>query len=533
MTQADVAELYIAFFDRAPDPAGLEYWMNSGLTLEQISQSFFDQPETQAKFPDGMKTEEFINEVYEHVLERTPDQAGLDYWKEQLDNGLIPKDKFILAIVNAALDHPGDAKTIEEKTDAGLAYAEAGLNDQSLMFDVIKTAVEDGKEAALQLVKNEAEKEGKPFDFDHFDGMSTQEILDGVGSAVDDLQDALQNGMQDIQGHQDALSTEIQSQLGDRGGMDEQSSDTLNNVAGTLFGNVQTQGTEAIGVATGSNDGTAEAQNSEKAKAQEDHNHTTNDAAAVETASDVQTGMDEFAGMQSGASTSDETAGSGNTGMADDAEADANAAAQQGSDAAEDAMDNAAVESGMQSGASTSDETAGSGNTGMADDAEADANAAAQQGSDAAEDAGVTTANNGGGDNASDGMGSETMQNGSVSTQSDDSEETVGGNSQEGSTSHQNVDEGDLADLHSQIEGHGSDDPDNDDVGSLLASLDSDGQGQNGDDTYYVAEENHQSSSYLDADSDESHTGNATVDSDGDAGLSGVSDHTDEGHFGM
>ncbi|WP_367278395.1 DUF4214 domain-containing protein [Sulfurimonas sp.] len=43
----DVCKLYVATFNRAPDAAGLSYWVNnSGLSIEGIAQSFFDQPET-------------------------------------------------------------------------------------------------------------------------------------------------------------------------------------------------------------------------------------------------------------------------------------------------------------------------------------------------------------------------------------------------------------------------------------------------------------------------------------------------------
>ena len=52
VTREQVAELYVATFNRAPDAEGLDYWVNaSGLTIEGIAQSFFDQPETQAKYP--------------------------------------------------------------------------------------------------------------------------------------------------------------------------------------------------------------------------------------------------------------------------------------------------------------------------------------------------------------------------------------------------------------------------------------------------------------------------------------------------
>ena len=49
VTEQQVAELYVATFNRAPDAAGLAYWVNSALTIEEIAQSFFDQPETQVQ----------------------------------------------------------------------------------------------------------------------------------------------------------------------------------------------------------------------------------------------------------------------------------------------------------------------------------------------------------------------------------------------------------------------------------------------------------------------------------------------------
>lgn len=51
-TDESVAGLYVATFDRAPDGAGLDYWVEeSNLSLEGIAESFFDQPETKEKYP--------------------------------------------------------------------------------------------------------------------------------------------------------------------------------------------------------------------------------------------------------------------------------------------------------------------------------------------------------------------------------------------------------------------------------------------------------------------------------------------------
>jgi len=42
-TKDEVAKLYVATFNRAPDSAGLDYWVNnSNLKLSQIAKSFFE-----------------------------------------------------------------------------------------------------------------------------------------------------------------------------------------------------------------------------------------------------------------------------------------------------------------------------------------------------------------------------------------------------------------------------------------------------------------------------------------------------------
>ncbi|GEM_PF-3109139 len=118
-TTENVTKLYIATFDRAPDKAGIEYWVElSNLNLEQIAQSFFDQPETKQKYPDGYTTENFVKAIYNNLFGRDPDKAGLDYWVKELDSGKISKPTFILAVVNGAL--ADDKQLLDNKTVVGL-----------------------------------------------------------------------------------------------------------------------------------------------------------------------------------------------------------------------------------------------------------------------------------------------------------------------------------------------------------------------------------------------------------------------------
>ena len=100
----NVTRLYIATFGRAPESAGSIYWLyESKLNLEDIARSFFEQEETKAKYPQGFDNYDFIVSTYNHVYNRNPDQAGGDYWLEELDGGKIEKGLFILAVINGGI----------------------------------------------------------------------------------------------------------------------------------------------------------------------------------------------------------------------------------------------------------------------------------------------------------------------------------------------------------------------------------------------------------------------------------------------
>ena len=86
LTKENLTKLYVATFDRSPDSDGLDYWLNqSALTLEQTAMSFFDQEETQTKYPPSNTNTQFINTVYQNLFDREPDDDGFVYWLKALD----------------------------------------------------------------------------------------------------------------------------------------------------------------------------------------------------------------------------------------------------------------------------------------------------------------------------------------------------------------------------------------------------------------------------------------------------------------
>ncbi len=140
-------ELYIAYFNRAPDATGLWFWgnafANGVVSLEQAATFFIDQDETRATYPSGLGNTEFAVEVYNNVLGRTPDQDGLDFWINALDSGGVTRDQFILEVLRGAKAEPNqelgqdfvdqqlaDRAYLATKTDIGALYAvHYGMSD--------------------------------------------------------------------------------------------------------------------------------------------------------------------------------------------------------------------------------------------------------------------------------------------------------------------------------------------------------------------------------------------------------------------
>lgn len=142
---ADLIEMYVAYFDRAPDAIGLQYWASrivEGMSLSQIAKSFFTQPETLAAFPSTMSTTQFVWQVYDNALGRAPDSGGLAYWVNDLNSGVQTRDAFMLAVIygaRATTGNPQDAQYLANKGEVGGYFAlEKGLVDTNWSKLVMK-----------------------------------------------------------------------------------------------------------------------------------------------------------------------------------------------------------------------------------------------------------------------------------------------------------------------------------------------------------------------------------------------------------
>ena len=115
------ARLYRAFLQRTPDAGGLRFWVTrrrtGTWTLVRIADSFAGSSEFIRKY-GTLTNRAFVTRIYTDVLERNPDQAGIDYWTRQLD--LRRRNR---GSVMVGFSESGEYKRKQaELTDVAVAY---------------------------------------------------------------------------------------------------------------------------------------------------------------------------------------------------------------------------------------------------------------------------------------------------------------------------------------------------------------------------------------------------------------------------
>ncbi|MGL5113955.1 MAG: DUF4214 domain-containing protein [Beijerinckiaceae bacterium] len=88
----DIARLYEAGLDRRFDAGGMNFWIDrfeAGQSLVQLGQVFLDSVEFTTRFgdDDAMSATQFATRMYLNVLNRNPDQGGLNFWVQKMNTG--------------------------------------------------------------------------------------------------------------------------------------------------------------------------------------------------------------------------------------------------------------------------------------------------------------------------------------------------------------------------------------------------------------------------------------------------------------
>lgn len=118
---AQVYRLYAAVFGREPDVNGHQSWVkllaSGARTLDEVVTGFVNSAEFQATY--GATTDAaFVTLLYNNVLDRDPDAAGLSAWLDRLEGG-TPRERVVLLFAESP-EH--QAKRAGDQAEFDLAH---------------------------------------------------------------------------------------------------------------------------------------------------------------------------------------------------------------------------------------------------------------------------------------------------------------------------------------------------------------------------------------------------------------------------
>ncbi len=108
-----VQKLYIAYYGRAADAAGQDYWAveldKAGGALNGIIDAFANAEEAKALYGSGTTAVDRITVLYQNILGRAPEPAGLAYWAGEVAAGRLSLGNTALAILEGVQSDSTDA----------------------------------------------------------------------------------------------------------------------------------------------------------------------------------------------------------------------------------------------------------------------------------------------------------------------------------------------------------------------------------------------------------------------------------------
>jgi|GEM_PF-1418583 len=162
----EVAALYSAIFNRAPDQAGLEFWVeaiNGGDSLTKAAEGFTQHPVFAEVYGD-LSNQAKVEALYTNVLGSAGDAAGIQFWVAKLESG-ISFGQVVAEFVSGALTIDLDAllasgelsqadydaavvrqNSITNKADAGVYFADT-FGAASNLSDSTDTTTKEGLES--------------------------------------------------------------------------------------------------------------------------------------------------------------------------------------------------------------------------------------------------------------------------------------------------------------------------------------------------------------------------------------------------
>jgi len=123
-TSTQLQELYVAYFGRAADPTGLDYWTEKGITQAAFAANMYAQNEFKSVYGDK-SVESQVNQIYKNLFDREADVTGLTYWTQEINLGNLKVAEIATHLIFAAQNNSGseaDKTALANRTAAATAY---------------------------------------------------------------------------------------------------------------------------------------------------------------------------------------------------------------------------------------------------------------------------------------------------------------------------------------------------------------------------------------------------------------------------
>ena len=125
-TALQIQQLYVAYFGRPADPAGLDYWVSTGISTKDFAAAMYAQPEFQ-QVNANLPVIDQVNALYLNLFGRSGDTEGLLYWTQQINSGKltlasIANDLIFAANNNTSAQSKLDLTALNNKTATAIAY---------------------------------------------------------------------------------------------------------------------------------------------------------------------------------------------------------------------------------------------------------------------------------------------------------------------------------------------------------------------------------------------------------------------------
>ncbi|HEY4029876.1 MAG TPA: DUF4214 domain-containing protein, partial [Caulobacteraceae bacterium] len=139
-TAGQVYRVYEATLNRAPDQEGLADWvhsLNGGTSLQTVVNGFVSSQEFQSKY-GALSNSDFVTLLYNNVLHRAPDDAGLSDWLAALSSGTT-RAQVVLDFSESQEDIGQLASSVQQ----GLWIEDTAVAQAARLYDTVFSRLPD------------------------------------------------------------------------------------------------------------------------------------------------------------------------------------------------------------------------------------------------------------------------------------------------------------------------------------------------------------------------------------------------------